>query len=208
MSLNTSVLQALEIPLANAFFIYSLKRLIVQCYQVNAKYKEAKNVRGIRAALYKYSEEHQACYSLNRSKSIWYEDGSADLNVALWFKEESRASDFRWFLETWHQRNPIVVKSGDVMVEERIEEFLVEKNEFYSVLLSHYNAADSESPVQSLDEFDACQTSVGTAVSYGTPLAQLQSIEDSSSFLGLKPYICRIKPKAKFDKLKVIQIIC
>jgi hypothetical protein len=76
MSLETGDFRALEIPLSNAVFVISLKKLIQsQCFQVNAIDKEAKNV-----ALYKCAEEHQACYSLlGRSKSIWYD--IADLHI-------------------------------------------------------------------------------------------------------------------------------
>jgi hypothetical protein len=201
MSLEANHLKILNVPLPNALFIVSLKIDITQCFQVNAKYKGAKDYKGIRAAVYKCAHKYQACYSLDRSKSIWYDDGSADLNIALWFKEESKANDFHYFLETWHQMNPMV-KGGDVTVEDKIEEILIEKKEFSSVRLSHYDVGDSESPVQSLEEFDACKSSVTSAISNNTPLAQLQSIEDMSAFQALKPYICHIKPKAKFDHLK------
>ena len=70
------------------------------------------------------------------------------------------------------------------------------------VLLRHYVAGDSESPVQSLNEFDACQSSTCSAVSIGAPLAQFQCLEDADVFEGLMPYVCHVKPKAQFDKLK------
>lgn len=69
MSVDAIHLQDLGIPIFDSIFILSLQKLIVKCYQVNAKYKEAKNGRGVHAAMYEYAEEHQACYSLNRSKS-------------------------------------------------------------------------------------------------------------------------------------------
>ena len=124
MVLESAYLMAWNIPFPDSAFILSLKESIVQCYQVNAKYKEAKVVKGIRAAVYKYAEEHQAYYSQDRSKSIWYADDSTDLHVALRFEEKSKACDFRCFLGTWHQRNPLVVKSGVVTVEEEIKESL------------------------------------------------------------------------------------
>ena len=76
---------SLEIPHATAFFIiHSLKRLIVQCFQVKVKYKGAKNCKGIHAAVYKCAQEHQAYYSpLNKLKSIWYDGDSADLHSTL-----------------------------------------------------------------------------------------------------------------------------
>lgn len=74
--------------------------------------------------------------------------------------------------------------------------------------MCHYVAEDSESPMQSLDEFDACQSSIFSVVSISTPLAQFQSFEDMdtlrgfNTLRGFKPYICLIKPKAKFDNTK------
>lgn len=113
MSLESGDLRALEIPLLSALFICSLKKLIVQCFQVKAKYKGAKGCKGIRAAAYKCAQEHRAHYSpLDRSKSIWYDDDSADLHIVLWFKEEGKAHEFRCFLETWYLKNPLIVKSA------------------------------------------------------------------------------------------------
>ena len=195
MSLDASHLHIMEISISDALFILSLKTSIVQCYQVNAIYKEAKNVKGIRCAVYKCAEEHQAYYSsLDRSKSIWYDNESADLHITLWFKEESKANELHCSLGTWHLRNPLV-KSGDLIVEEKIEEFLVEAGELSKVLLCHYNAGDSESPVGSLKEFHGCPSSVDSTVSLSGHFAQLQSIEDMSTFTLCKPYSCHIKPR-------------
>jgi hypothetical protein len=214
MSLETNHLEILNVPLPNALFIVSLKKDITQCFQVNAKYKGAKDYKGIRAAVYKCAHKYQACYSLDRSKSIWYDDGSADLNIALWFEEKSKAKNFHYFLETWHQMNP-VVKGGDVTVEDKIEEMLIEDKEFSSVRLSHCDVDDSVQSLEfssvwlshydvgdSVQSLEACKSSVTSAISNSTPLAQLQSIEDMSAFQALKPYICHIKPKGKFDHLK------
>lgn len=195
MSLDIlSIEKLLGIPLHNAVFICSLKKLIAQCFQVNATYKEAKSMKGIRCALYKCAEEHQAYYSLDRSKSIWYDDDSADLNIALWFKDTSKANEFHCSLGNWHLRNP-VIKSGDVIVNEEIEAFLVEADELSKVLLCHYNAGDYESPVGSLEEFQGCPSSVDSTVSLSGHFAQLQSIEDLSTFDFCKPYGCHIKPR-------------
>jgi hypothetical protein len=193
----------LKLPVADTTFILSLKESIVECYGVSAKYRNAKHRRGVRAALYKWAQEHNACYSpTDRSRSIWYDDESTDLNIALWFKEETKAGDFCCFLSTWHQKNPIFVKSGDVTVEEKIETMLVEKDELSAVRLSHYAAGDSESPVQSLDEFDACKSSTCSVVSLDAPLVQFQSFEDRDTLRGYRPYVCHVKPKAKFEALK------
>lgn len=199
MSLEANHLQFLEIPMSSAVFILSLKNSIVKCYQVNGKYKGGKNL-GIRTAMYKYVE-YQAYYSPDRAKSIWYNEDSTDLHVALWFRQHSKAKDFHCFLGTWHLKTPLVVNSGDAIVEEKIEEILVEKKELCHVLLSHYKAEDSESPVQSLQEFGACQSSVESVVSLSGHFAQLQSIEKLSVFNLFRPYRCHIKP-TRFKKLE------
>ena len=100
----------LKLPFADTMFILSLKESIVECYGVSAKYSNVKNCRGIRAAVYKYNDE------------------STDLNIALWFEEKTKANEFFILLSTWHQKNPIVVKSGDVTVEEKKQCWWRKKN--------------------------------------------------------------------------------
>lgn len=200
MILEVAWLQAWRIPFADAAFILLQQKSIAQCFQVKARYKGAKDLKGIRCAVYKCAEEHQAYYSpLDRSKSIWYDNDSADLHIALWFKDESKANDFHYSLGSWHLRNPLV-KSGDLIVQEEIEELLVEAGELSTVLLDHYDAGDSESSIGSLEEFQGCHTSVDSLISLSGHFAQLQSIEDLSTFNILKPYACHIKPK-RFKEL-------
>lgn len=198
MAVDSNHLSAMEFSISDSMFILSLQKSLIQCYQVNARYKDAKGYRGIRSAVYKYADEHRAYYSLDRSKSVWYHDNSPDLYIALFFRTIAEASDFHCFLRIWHQKNPLVVKSGD----EEIENMVVEIDELSRVLLCHCVAEDSESPMQSLNEFDACQSSIFSVVSISTPLAQFQSFEDMDTLRGFKPYICLIKPKAKFDNIK------
>lgn len=162
-------------------------------------YKGAKNLKGIRCAVYKCAEEHQAYYSsLDRSKSIWYDDDSADLHIALWFPgtlvpyllPPSKAIDFHFSLGTWYLRNPLMVKSGHLTVEREIEGFLVEVGELSRVLLQDYDAGDSNSPLQSLEEFQGCiasVTSCASALSLTSPVALLQSIERPELFVLLRP---------------------
>jgi hypothetical protein len=181
--LEGGTLGFLKLPPADSLFILSLKESLVQCYGVSAKYSDAKNCKGIRAAVYKYAEEHAAYYSpMDRLKSIWYDDDTADLHIALWFEEKRAASKFHCFLGNWHLRNPIAVKSGDLTVKDEIEVFLVEASELSKVLLRHYNADDTESPVGSLEEFGGCSSSVESTVSLSGHFAQLQSIEQLSTF--------------------------
>ena len=68
------------------------------CFQVEAKIIGAKRMKGIRAAVYRNAEEHLACYSLNHSRSIWYDEGSEDLQITLLFENEDNAQHFTPFL--------------------------------------------------------------------------------------------------------------
>ena len=179
---------------------------IIKCYQVNGKCKGAKNKNGIRAAVYNFAEKYHAHYSPDRSKSVWYDDESPDLYISIFFENKHDAQDFRYFLGRWHLNNPVIITSSDVIVEEIIKERIIEKDELSPILFMHYIPGDSESLIQSLDEYSCCHSSLeslGTAISLDTPLAKFQSIEDLSSFGRiLKPYCCHIKPKAKFKDLK------
>lgn len=84
---------------------------------MRATYLGAKNLKGIRASVFQQAELHQAAYSLDRSKSIWYDEGSNNLEINLLFESKSSAIIFRAFLVQWYLNNP-VVKSCDVSVEE------------------------------------------------------------------------------------------
>ena len=59
--------------------------LKMECYEVRAKYIGAKK-KEIWSAVYKHAEEHNAYYSLERSKSIFYDD---DLQIVLLFVKKS-----------------------------------------------------------------------------------------------------------------------
>lgn len=169
---------------------------IIRCYEVTAKYCGALKTKGIRAAVYRNAQAH---YSLDRLKSICYDDESDDesddLLITVWFKKEELAQKFRCFLGSWHLTNPVVVKRGDIIVDEKITSVLVEMKQLSPVLLSHYVACASESPVQSLEEFAGCPSSVESTISLSGNFAQLQSVEKPSVFTYASPYACHIKPR-------------
>ena len=56
--------------------------------------------------------------------------------------------------------------------------------------------------MHSLDEFDACKSSTCSVVSLGAPLVQFQSLEDKDTLQGFRPYVCHVKPKARFEALE------
>lgn len=188
----------MEIPISIALLILSLTKSLKNCFQVNAKYVGAKNVKGIRAAVYRAAVEHHAHYSIDRSKSIWYNEQSADLHISLLFKQEQEALSFKSYLEIWHLQNPVVVKLGDLCLKQ-MECITVEEAELSVVNLDDYVSAESESPLQSLQDFQSTRASLDsclTAISASEPLAQFQSFEDEKLFSFQKPYKCHIKDKA------------
>jgi hypothetical protein len=200
----SSWVSILNFPVADSIFIISLQESLVNCYWVKAKYIDAKDFIGIRAAVYKAAVNHNACYSPNRSKSIWYDDQSADLHISLLFDVKQNALSFRTYLEMWHLNNPLVVKPGVFSIEENVEVITVESDELSWVLWSDYVSGDSDSPLQSLEDFPASHASLDsalTAISASDPLAQFQSIESKESFTFLKPYKCHIKDKAKCSEV-------
>lgn len=89
---------------------------------------------------------------------------------------------------------------GDVTVETEIEENLFETGELFPVLLRHYDAGDSESPVGSLEEFQGCILSAAgsstSALSLHSPVVLFQSIERPELFGSLRPVKAHIKSKA------------
>jgi len=178
----------------------------INCYQVRATYQGAKRMKGIRASVYRHSEVHQAYYSVDHSKSIWYNEGSDDLQIALLFDSEDKAKPFRTFLNHWHLNNPMVVKHGDVSVVRDVKEVCVAKGDLKAVLLSDYGGSDYDSPIQTLAEFQAvrsssCSTISGT-ISGDDPLAQFQCIERPQQFVVTTPYRCHLKPRSKFKDLE------
>ena len=104
----------------------------------------------------------------------------------------------------WHSNNPLVVKPGVVKIEKKIDVITLEVDELPRVLWSDYYPSDTESPLQSMKDFPASHTSLDTSttISVSDPLTLLQSVERKSTFTFLKPYKCRIKNKARFDKIK------
>ena len=200
MLLEGCHLVAWKIPFDDSAFILSLQKSIVNYYLVKAKFVNAMNVVGARAAVYKAATNHDAYYSLNRSNSIWYNDQSTDLQISLLFEEKGRAKSFQSYLTMWHLNNPLVVHDGAVIVE-KMEVITVEKDELSSVLWSDYVPTDSESPPQSLDDFKASHASLDsslTAISASDPIAQFQGIECKNLFTFQKPYKCHVKDSALF----------
>ena len=168
----------------------------IQCYyQVHATYSRAKKLKGICAAVYLNAMKYNACYSLDRSKSIWYDDDSDGLQIALLFKSEAEAKAFHTFLNLWYMDNPLVVQDDAISVVEKMDLVPVAESELCYVLFQHYKCEDADSPIQTLAEFRGLPSSSTTstpfsAVSLSDPVVQFQCLENLSAFGPLKPYRC------------------
>ena len=167
-------------------------------FEVRATYHGVKRMKGIRASMYRYAEQHKACYSPEYEKSIWYDNGNDDLQIALVFKNEELALTFLTFLAQLYLSNPSV-KQDDISVRQEVEVVYVADLKY--VRLEQYVGSEYESPIQSLEEFSGVR-SVHSSLSMDScsgPLAQFQCLEviNSNTF----PYRCHIKPKSKFKLL-------
>ena len=165
-------------------------------FEVRATYHGAKRMKGIRASMYRYAEQHKACYSPEYEKSIWYDNGNDDLQIALVFENKLLALTFLTFLAQLYLSNPSV-KQDDISVRQEVEVVYVADLKY--VRLEQYVGREYESSIQSLEEFSGVQSvhsslSVDSYVS--SSLAQFQSIEVPDSYTD--PYCLHIKPKSKF----------
>ena len=170
-------------------------------YIVKAKINGARACKGCRASIYKKAQEYHALYSPDsHSKSIFY-DGD-DLIISLLFEEKSKAMDFQSFLSLWHINNPLSLEFKNVKVERSLVKAYFEEGMTTTVMFSDYNATDSESPLQSLEEYSSHISSCSdqSVVSITEPLFKFQSIEKPEVFCNVKPYKMHIKPQADLNK--------
>lgn len=177
---------------------------LMQCYEVKAKIIGAKKKKGIRGLIYRHAQEHGARYSLDRSKSIYYsDDDSNNLEIVLLFCERVEADSFANFLSLWYLNNPLLVQPGDILVQDSIKIVHVVGSDLIKVLLSHYDATESESPIQTLKELSVIPSSDShiSAFSLKSPTAEFQSIERPETFSCKRPIKCHIKPRSDFKKL-------
>ena len=169
---------------------------------MRATYKGAKTKKRIRASVYRIAQSHGACYSVGK-KSIWYEDGSNDLNICLVFWSRDKAIDFWSFLCQWHLDNPFVVNDGDVSAVKPKVVYIDDKD-LTQVELADYEGSEFDSPLGTLEEAKSAMSSLSDTASdvlLSSPLAQYQSIEKLSRFEMFRPYRCHIISKAKSSNL-------
>ena len=177
--------------------INKLIKSLVKCYLVKAEIKDARSRKGIRASLFKMAQEFQAFYyHHDESQSICYND--ADLKVTLLFESKKEAGDFRNSLTLWQYNNPMAAKGLVISVDRSVNVIYTEVSKLKEVMLEDYRVTETDSPVQSLEEFEGHVSSCSSigVVSTSEPLFKFQSIEKPESFIYCKPYKMHIKPKA------------
>lgn len=185
--------------------LYELAMSLVKCYMVKGVIKNAKTNKGYRAAVFKMAEQNMGIYNpRDQSQTIYYDSDGDYLKIALLFEGERSALAFHTSLSQWHLNNPLVVQPGAVSLEDSLlKTYYVEESKLKRVRLTDYVAADSESPVESLEAFHGVPSSCSniSAVSQGDPLALFQSIEKPELFVNCKPYKMNIKSQTKYPML-------
>jgi hypothetical protein len=163
---------------------------------------EIENAKTHRAAVYMMAQQHSGLYNpWDKTQTIHYSSDSDNLHIALLFEEKSSAATFHTSLSQWHLDNPLVVQPHTVSVDRLLVEMYVESSELNRVLLSDYEDADSESPVQSLEAFPGLPCSNISVVSQTDPLALFQSIEKPECFRTCKAYKMHLKSQSKYSDI-------
>eukprot|EP00727_Mastigamoeba_balamuthi_P004979 m51a1_g1448 hypothetical protein (499) ;mRNA; r:146749-149068 len=124
-----------------------------------------------------------------------------DLHIRLNFASMESAMRFSAALDLWPMNHcdPLGL-NGTIEIED--PKALEVAKPGRVVRLSHYKGADSDSPVQNLDEFRASVSSLSMkGVSRTDPLATYQSLEKPEKFASLGAYRLHIKDKARFPAL-------
>ena len=180
---------------------------MVKCYAVRAEIKDALNWQGIRASVFRNAEKYVAYYSVDQSRSIYY--NGPDLQIEVLFETASEGYQFSTFLSQWHLDNPFAAAGLHISVVENLTEICIDRNNLRLVRFSHYAASDSGSPIQSLKEFpgdDSVLSGSGSDLnlsqaSSNDPDSRYQSIEKPENFQMFGHFKCHIKPKSEFPHL-------
>ena len=169
-------------------------------FLVEAVIGNAKNVKGLRAQIFREAEAHMAwCISID--DSITY-DGNT-LKIKLFFKTELCAWNFRTVLSQWkfshHFFNFVAPE-----VKPDLETVTLHSEDLRRVVISDYNAEDSESPCQSLDDYMGSALSHVSSVTLDDPITKYQSLE-KPELLGLggsKAFKIHLKNQGKSYKFQ------
>ena len=169
-------------------FFYTLAGTL---YLISASLKDAKKSKGYRASIYKCAQDCIAYYSPNgEDKSIFYAEGSADLQIHLSFLDRTEARIFQNKLLDFGFMHPHfnekLVISEEIPIINVID---LPRRIFYQ----HYHPMDNhESPDMSLNDILSVSDSIASLSS--DPSLSLQAVEDPvviNSF-GSKWYRCHL----------------
>jgi hypothetical protein len=178
---------------------------------VRARIINAKNMRGIRAAAYQSAEEHLARYFGSKEKSFHYDGNDLMIAVVFLSADRDRAELFQTALNHWHFHNFLVGLKGKVQVEEKIQVLQLSKilqdpsdpATPERVFYHHYNGPESDSPMQTLEDFTGSHASSSTdALAKEDDLVKYQSLESPDCFQVFDACKMHIKDKALFKDLK------
>ena len=166
-------------------------------------------MRGIRAAAYKSAEEHLARYFGSKENSFYYDGDHLMISVIFLSADRAQAELFQTSLNHWHFRNFLVGLHGKVQVDKKIQ--VLRLSEIprdpqdpsapaipQRVLFGEYDGADSESPMQTLEDFMGSHASSSTdVVLKEDDLVKFQSLESQDCFQVCGAYRMHIKDKSK-----------
>lgn len=164
-------------------------------YLINAHITDGKLHSGYRKRIYQDAELHGALYDIRQpGRSIWYPDGSTDLNISLMFSDKDKAHRFLGCLVNYNLSNSLM--KGRVQVDKRVVpiESAAEGSYVHS---DEYVFEESDSPANTCDDIKSASEMPNT----GDPVRQLRSLENLSKLpIGDTVFRCHIAPDAFYKQ--------
>ena len=170
-------------------------------YLVKATIIDCKKSFGIRAAVHRMAQKHFGQYFKTKEETFYYDNDNLKIHVV--FDTKDKARGFRNALSFWPMEQPLVMPPGKIVLDQDLQ--TVEAGDYSDILLSHYNAEDSDSPMVSLRDFKAAEaSSTSSQLSYQDKdnLLEFQCLESVENFRVLRPFKMHLKSQAKFPRLK------
>lgn len=164
--------------------------MAVNCYLVTAVIHDSVKCSGYRRLIYEDAQRFRACYHpSSRDETIWYPPESKDLHISVIFESKMDARDFLGQLSTYAVSRRF--KFG-IDIADDVEPFVCSED-LHSILVSHYVADASSSPLNSA-------VFSGSLVSFnGDPLKEMRSLEALNKVLYPKEciYGCHIAQESR-----------
>lgn len=178
-----------------------IKQLQVEppnCYVVNASIQDARNRKGVRAAVYKKAEESHAFYSPGSGeRPIRYGNDAerSKLFVRLLFKAETDALDFASSLRHWNFSHP---GSSVIPVVDDSPNICRRPIDLWPVKFNDYDPTEADdSPCTSLADFRGPTLSLPTEpVEMDSELKKYQKVESDAWCGKVGAYKLHLKDKA------------